>query len=192
MRYSYNAKVVNVSDVDHFFDQDKFIGYILPNGDIYGCVEHNVPDVVTIINMAMEFAENNYDLEVILNDDSKDMLMNLVVKKLRKMKREELINLRKFMQKEGLIVSDLLVQFFGCHDVTRGTKTIITSDTNLDDFLEYRIMGFNIKILEKIEINDKGEFTFVRRLINDKYSELIESIRRQVPLSERPNYFHHR
>ena len=138
MIYQYNSKVVNTNGVDDFFNKKNFVGYILPDGSIYECKNHNVENVKTFIKMSLFLIKDNYsEREKFLSADTNSPLMRIVSNYIKKTSYNELMALNSFIEQNNLEVSDLLVGLFGCHEITRSNKTILTALSNHEVFYNY-------------------------------------------------------
>ena len=160
MMYEYDKRIVNQNGVDNFYSKTNFIEYILPNGEIYQCMEHNISNIETVLKMDLDLLMKNYeDKEKILNNESDDKIMEIIINYLNKIPYEQIVALRDFINKNNLFVSDLIVQLFGCHLVTRLNKLILTSEIKHDLFFNYLLNDFKINTIDKI-VYDKEMKTY--------------------------------
>ena len=185
MVYKFDKRVVNYSKVDHFYDKNNFVGYILPNGEIYPCKNHNVSNVKTVLEMSIELLKRNFnDKKSIIDNSSHDKLLNIVINYLNKATYDEILALSKFMDK-NLYISDIIVQLFGCHLITRLNKTIITSEINHDCFFDYLLNDYKIFTIDKIIYDkDKKEYRFVsgkdrNDYLHDEVNEIKKSVKNE-------------
>ena len=183
MIYSFENIVVNNSNVNNFYSKSNFVGYLLPNGDIYQCKEHNVSNIYTVLTMDLELLKNHFeDKEKILKNSSSDKLLDLVIKYLNNCTYEKIVALSDFIRHNSLFISDLLVQLFGCHLVTRLNRTILTSEIKHDCFYNYLLNDFSIVTIDKIVFDsDKEKYLFIKGINRNEYLyDEIKNIKENV------------
>ena len=174
MIYEYNPKVVNTSD--YFFDDKNFVGYILPDGSIYKCKDHNISNVSTFLMMFLKLLDMDYEnRNEILNASTNDKLAKVIINKIKRMSHDEIHALLVLLESE-IILSDIIVGFFNCHMITRMKKTIITSELNHRCFYNYLLHDFKVYTIPKIIYDD----------INKKY-QCISGIDRNSYLYDEIN-----
>ncbi len=187
MIYEYNKKIVNNDSVVDFYKNKKFIGYILPDGSVFECMEHNISNVETSVKMYLELIDNNYsDKDELLNVDTNNKILQLIIKYLKTMSHEKIHALLEYIKKENLLLSDLLVSYFGCHLITRLKKEIITSETNHQCFYNYLLNDFKITTIDRI-VYDENEKSFKRIGFinrNDYLYDEIKKIKNEVSENE--------
>ena len=186
--YPYNAKVVNENEVNDFFNKDSFVGYILPDGEIYSCENHNVASLQSFYDMMVELLKNNYThKDEFLGRETKDPLFLMVADFLYNNRLEDIIKFDNFIHQNNLSISDILVSFFGCHLVTRLNKRILTSSILHYPFYNYILMGFKIDTIPKIIYKDNAfcfhEGSFYN---NDFLMDEIEEINGEITEEEKP------
>ena len=176
MIYEYNPKIVNRSD--DFFDKRNFVGYILPDGKVFECVEHNVSNVCSFLKLYIDLLNSNYEnKKEILNVETDNELAKIVLNKLNKMSYDEIHALLEFINNNAIILSDLFVSYFGCHLVTRMKKEIITSELNHECFYNYLLHNFKIMTIPKIMYDEeKKEYHFIEGQSRNEY--LYDEIKR--------------
>ena len=187
MVYKFDDRIVNNGNVNSFFDKKKFVGYILPDGEIYHCINHNVSNVGTVLDMDIELLKSNFaDKDKILTNNTSDKLMQLVINYLYRASYDEIVALSKFIKENSLGISDLIVQLFGCHLVTRLNKTILTSETNHSPFFNYLLNDFSVCTIDKIMYdNEKKEYVFIHGVDRNEYLyDEIERIKKSVNTEE--------
>ena len=169
MVYSYNEEIVNRSNA--FFDEKNFVGYILPDGSIYKCVDHNVSNIETFFNMFLVILDEKYEeKDELLNIQTDDKLARIVLLKLKKMPHDEIAALRKFIDSNNIIISDLIVSLFGCHLITRLKKEIITSEIDHHIFYNYLLHDFKITTINKLKYDsEKKEYYYVKSNERNEY-----------------------
>ena len=183
MIYQYNSKVVNTNGVDDFFNEKNFVGYILPDGSIYECKNHNVENVKTFIKMSLFLIKDNYsEREKFLSADTNSPLMRIVSNYIKKTSYNELMALNSFIEQNNLEVSDLLVGLFGCHEITRSNKTILTALSNHEVFYNYLLNGFTVNTVNKIVYDEKNNTFIFKNSLNrniETYNE-IDNIKKDI------------
>ena len=183
MIYQYNSKVVNTNGVDDFFNKKNFVGYILPDGSIYECKNHNVENVKTFIKMSLFLIKDNYsEREKFLSADTNSPLMRIVSNYIKKTSYNELMALNSFIEQNNLEVSDLLVGLFGCHEITRSNKTILTALSNHEVFYNYLLNGFTVNTVNKIVYDEKNNTFIFKNSLNrsiETYNE-IDNIKKDI------------
>ena len=183
MIYQYNSKVVNTNGVDDFFNKKNFVGYILPDGSIYECKNHNVENVKTFIKMSLFLIKDNYsEREKFLSADTNSPLMRIVSNYIKKTSYKELMALNSFIEQNNLEVSDLLVGLFGCHEITRSNKTILTALSNHEVFYNYLLNGFTVNTVNKIVYDEKNNTFIFKNSLNrniETYNE-IDNIKKDI------------
>lgn len=154
MVYEYIEEIVNRSN--NFCDEKNFVGYILPDGNIYACKNHNVSNVDTFLKMYLSLLDKDYDKKnELLNIETSNKLAMVVLKRLKNMSHDEIHALLEFTKDNVFSISDLLVGLFGCHLVTRLKKEILTSEANHYCFYNYLLHDFHIVTIDKIVYNSK-------------------------------------
>lgn len=192
MVYKYEKEIVNTKNIDHFYDKNNFVGYILPNGDIYQCIEHNVSNVDTVLRMYLQILKDHYgDKEVLLKKDTTDKLLKLVINYLKNATYFEIVALSKFINEHNLFVSDVIVQLLGCHLVTRLDKTIVTSEINHKCFFNYLLNNFTVRTIDKMVYDpDLHEYKYVTGLDRNEYLyDEVEKIKKEVKEEERELFY---
>ncbi len=183
MVYNFEEKVVNKNDVNHFYDKNNFVGYILPDGSIYKCQNHNVSNVDTVLNMYLMLFKDHYsDKDKLLRIETDDKLLKLIVNYLKRASYDEIMALSRFIEENKLLISDLIVSLFGCHLVTRLNRTILTSECNHECFYNYLLNDFTIYNIDKMYYDSKNKvFKYaVSTNRNDYLYDEIENIKRNV------------
>jgi len=177
MVYEFNKNVINLGGVNNFNSKYCFIGYILPNGDICRCEKHNVEDVSTILKLFLQLLRDYYDdRDRFLTGETKSKLIKIVINYLRSMSYDQVIALDDFLNSSRRIISDILVQLFGCHLVTRLDKKILTSKNNHEVFYNYLLNDFNVETIdEMVYNNEKKEYCFVSQ--KDRNGYLYDEIK---------------
>ena len=163
MIFEYFGEVVNDGNkIDDFYQKNKFVGFILLNGELYRTKNHNVDGISSFFYMSLHLLINYYDEKnSFLLDTTDDKLGKIVLNYLKKASKEELIALSKFINENHLDFSDLLVQLFGCHLITRLNKEILTSSYDKRCFYNYLLNNFKVYVVDKIVYNqEKEEFCF--------------------------------
>ena len=184
MVYEYNSKIVNRSN--DFNDKNNFVGYILPDGSIYECIEHNVYSVYSVFKMYLQLLEKEYDKKnEILDIETDDKLAQIVLNKLKNMSYDEIKAFISF-DNGSYTASDLFVSFFGCHLITRLKKVILTSELNHYSFYNYLLHDFKIVTIPKILYNEKTKkYQFKEGLIrNDYLYDEIKKIKSEAKESQ--------
>ena len=171
MIYNFEKEIINRNDVHHFYDEKNFVGYILPDGSIYKCKNHNVSNADTALNMFLMILKDHYDdKDKLLSIETNDKLLKIIVNYLRKLSHEEINALIKFIDQNNLLISDLIVSLFGCHLVTRLDRTILTSESNHECFFNYLLNDFKIHTIDKILYDfETLEYKFVKPLDRNEY-----------------------
>ncbi len=177
MVYKFEEKIVNRNNVNNFYDKNNFVGYILPNGEIYSCKEHNVSNIKTILFLFIELLVKNFQDKDKFLIDTDDKLLKIIFNYLKNVSYDEIIALNDFIHQNNLFTSDLIVQLFGCHLVTRLDKTILTSETNHECFFNYLLNNFTVYNIDKI-VYDKNlkQYKYVKTSNTNKsvYDEIDE------------------
>lgn len=176
MVYEYNPKVANLNKNVDYKKETKFIGYILPDGSVFQCKNHNITNAETFLKIYLEILDNDYSKRNwLLSETSDNALSNVILGKLQRMSRDEIHAFLKYMNEENIILSDLLVTFFGCHLVTRAYKEIITSEINHQCFYNYLLNGFKITLIGKT-IYDAGKKQYKYIIPNNRNQYLYDEI----------------
>lgn len=177
MIYNFEKEIVNKKDVMHFYDKNNFVGYILPDGSIYKCKNHNVSNVDTVLTMFLMILKDNYaDKEKILSIETSDKLLQIIIRFLKKASNEKIVALLQFIKDNNLVVSDLIVSLFGCHLITRLDRTILTSETNHTLFFNYLLNDFTIHTIDKIIYDSvKKEYKYFKQ--NDRNDYLYDEVK---------------
>lgn len=181
MIYNYDEGIVNRSN--EFFDDKNFVGYILPDGSIYKCKDHNVINIETFLQMYLNILDYEYEKrDELFSVDTKDKLGKVVFNKLRQMSHDEIHALKEFIDGNNIILSDLLVNFFGCHLITRLKKEIVTSEINHQCFYNYLLHDFKIKTIDKIMYNEENKtYQYVKaNPRNDYLYDEIDKLKKEV------------
>ena len=90
--------------------------------------------------------------------------------------------LNSFIEQNNLEVSDLLVGLFGCHEITRGNKTILTALSNHEVFYNYLLNGFTVNTVNKIVYDEKNNTFIFKNSLNrniETYNE-IDNIKKDI------------
>ena len=185
MVYEYNEEIENRSN--NFADKKNFVGYILPDGTIYACKNHNVSNVDTFLKMYLVLLDKDYDKRnELLNIETSDKLAMVVLNRIKKMSYDEIHAFLEITKHNGFSISDLLVQFFGCHLVTRLKKEILTSETNHYCFYNYLLHNFQIVTIDKIIYNEeKKSYDFIKgNTRNDYLYDEIKEIKNVIKEDE--------
>ena len=171
MVYKYEKRIANQKNIDNFYSKDNFVGYILPNGDVYQTLVHNVSNIDTVLTMYLDLLERSFNKkEEILNVNTSDPILKIVINYLKNIYYDEVIALKKFIRANNLFIRDLIVQLFGCHLVTRLNKTIITSKIDHSPFFNYLLNDFHITTIDKIVYDDeKKEYVFHHGIERNEY-----------------------
>ena len=190
MIYEYDENIVNRSN--DFYDKNKFVGYILPDGSIFKWVNHNVTDVYSFFRLYLALLNDSYEKkDEILDINTNNKLADVVLKKLKSLSYDEVHALYLLDKKDYLNASELFVCYFGCHLVTRLKKIIITSEINHRPFYNYLLHDFTIctapRLLYDAESKSFKEVQGMDR--NDYLYDEINEIKNTVKESE-IKYFH--
>lgn len=187
MVYEYNSKIVNRNKVDDFFSNRSFVGYILPDGTIFACQDHNVSDANTFLWMYLEILDHNYDKKDELLDAKTDnKLLELLDYHLKKMSHDEIHALYEYIYENNVFLSDLLVSFFGCHLITRLDREILTSEIDYHCFYNYLLNDFKITNVGKL-VYDKNEkkYKHIYPIVRNEYLyDEIKRIKKEVKEDE--------
>ena len=98
MVYEYNPRIVNQKKIENFYDKSNFVGYILPNGEIFECKEHNVSNAITFLRMYLDILDTDYHKkDEILDSETNNRLLKILQYKLKKMSHDEIHALRVFI-----------------------------------------------------------------------------------------------
>ncbi len=185
MIYEYNEEVVNRSN--DFNDKRNFVGYILPDGSVFRCKDHNVSNVDSFLKMYLELLDANYDKkEELIDVETDNKLAKIILKYLKNATYEQIHALLEFTKKENITIKDLLVSLFGCHLVTRLKKEILTSEINHQCFYNYLLHDFKIVIIDKLVYDDNTKkYHYIKaKERNDYLYDEIEKIRKEVNENE--------
>ncbi len=189
--YEYHPEIINNNEVKDFFHKTNFIGYILPDGSIYSCNNHNIETLQSYYDMTIYFFKTDYqNKDLFLGKDTNDPLFLIVASFFLNNSLEDIIKFDEFVKKNNLTMSDIIVSFFGCHLVTRLNKRILTSNILHYPFYNYILMGFKIDNVPKIIYRD-GEYCFLDNTLynNDFLMDEIETIQEEVHDDEKPLFF---
>lgn len=189
--YKYYEEISNYNDVNNFYNKTNFIGYILPDGNIYPCKNHNIESIISAFNMCLSNLVKNYeDREFFLVRKSNDPILQLILNFLWNLSQEEVIEFYNFIKNNKIDMSDLLVSLFGCHLVTRLNKKILTSNILHYPFYNYILMDFTIETVPKIIYKD-NEFMFKEKnLYNDDFLfDEIKMIKENASSDEKRLFF---
>ena len=181
MIYEYNEEIVNRSNV--FNDERNFIGYVLPDGSVFRCQNHNVSNVDSFLKLYLELLDTNFDKkEELIDVETDNKLAMIILKYLKKSTYDQIHALLEFTQKEEITIKDLLVSLFGCHLVTRLKKEILTSEINHRCFYNYLLHDFKVVTIDKIIYDeDKKEYHYIKsNERNDYLYDEIGKIRKEV------------
>ena len=187
MIYEYNEKIVNRSNI--FNNKNNFVGYILPDGNIYECKEHNVSGVYSAFIMFMDLVEKDFDKknEILNNAKTSDKLAQLLFYKLKNMSLDEIKAYKRFKPDDySMSISDIIVSFFGCHMVTRSKKQILTSELDHHCFYNYLLHDFTIETIPKIvyDSENKEYFAIEGKNRNDYLYDEINRIKKEISEEE--------
>lgn len=194
MTYQYKSEVVNNGDENTFFDKNNFVGYILPDGSIYECKNHNIENVSSFLKMSLDLFKDHYnEREEFIEGDTNSPLIGIVSRYLKRISYDEGMALKDFIKKNNITISDLLVGLFGCHLVTRLNKTILTSASNLDIFYNYMLHDFKINTIDRM-VYDEEKKSFVLKKNLGSNIELEQEINqiKKDSYSEERGLFHKR
>ena len=181
MIYEYNDEVVNRSN--DFFDIRNFVGYILPDGSIFKCQNHNISNIDTFLKMYLDLLDSNYEKkDELLNIETDNKLAKVVISYLKKMSYEEIHSFIDFTTNNTLSISDLLVSFFGCHLVTRLKKEILTSEPNHVCFYNYLLHDFKIETIGKLVYDSNSKtYKYITPIVrNDYLYDEIERLKNEI------------
>ena len=181
MVYNYEEKIVNDGDLKDFFNPNRFVGYILPDGTIYECENHNIATVESVIKLSLQLLIIDFnDRDKFLDYDCKDNLIKVIMKYFRKIKYDEVVALNNYIEKNHVCLSDLLVELFGCHLITRLKKEILTSTSNHYCFYNYLLNGYKINTFNRLAYDEESkEFVQIEPIEenDDLYEEINEVIK---------------
>ncbi len=172
MIYEFDPRVVNRKKVDDFNKYTKFIGYILPDGDIFECKEHNVSDATSVLKMFLDILDNNYDNKnIILDTNSNNKLLDVLLTRLKHMSHDEIHALLDFINNNNeFTISDLLVSYFGCHLITRLDKEILTSEIDYHCFYNYLLNDFKIVNVGRVIYNEEKKICeYIQPRVRNEY-----------------------
>lgn len=178
MIYKFNKKIINTNSVDQAFSNSNYIGYILPDGSLYRCKNHNVSNIDTVLKLYLTILISNYDDKNKLLDKPIDnKLLLIVVNYLNNASYEKIVALSNFINNNNLFFSDIAVQLFGCHMITRFSKRIVTSEVDHSCFYDYLLHDYYIDNVDKIIYDEvKKEYHYYKDIHNN--DELYEEIKR--------------
>lgn len=177
MYFKYCNKFSNNSkNINNFYDVNNFIGYILPNGEIYKVKEHNIESIESILKMNLELLKNSYaDKNIFLDKDSSNPIIKLILNYLNNKSYDEIMALKEFIDKYNLDISSILVELFKCHIITRLNKQIITSLGNHECFYNYLLHDYTIYTIDSIFYNNiDKKYCFIKE--RDENISLLQEI----------------
>ena len=161
MIYEYNEEIVNRSNV--FNDERNFIGYVLPDGSVFRCQNHNVSNVDSFLKLYLELLDTNFDKkEELIDVETDNKLAMIILKYLKKSTYDQIHALLEFTQKEEITIKDLLVSLFGCHLVTRlnnGNFLIFTSQGTYIYDPTYHYITFSASIIYNRDEDNIAHFS---------------------------------
>ena len=189
--YKYYDEITNTNEVKDFFNKTNFIGYILPDGNIYPCEKHNIESVISVFNLELNNLINHFDdRDKFLVKESSDPLLQLILDFFWSLTHDMVIKLNEFIENNSLNMSDILVSLFGCHLVTRLNKKILTSSVLHYSFYNYILMDFKIETVPKIVYkNDKFLFQMDSLYNNDFLLDEIKEIKDVTNDDEKKLFF---
>ena len=168
--FKYYDEIVNDNNVENFYGKTNFIGYLIPDGSLYPCENHNIESLTSFFNMALVNLKNDYsNKELFLDEKSSDPLFQLALNFLWNASLDEIIKFDKFIHDKKLGMSDIIVSFFGCHLVTRLNKRILTSNVLHYPFYNYILMGFKIDTIPKIVYKNNDFCFYTESLYNNDF-----------------------
>ncbi len=179
MIYEFNPKIVNRNKPKDFYTGRSFVGYILPNGDIVQFQNHNISDAETSLLMYLDILDNDYaNKDKFLNGiETNNKLAQFVINHLKRMSHDEIHALLEYIHASHILLSDLLVYYFGCHLITRLDKEILTSENNYMCFYNYLLNDFKITNVGKLLYDgDNKRFIYVKPMDRNEY--LYDEIKR--------------
>jgi len=193
MVYEYNRKVLeNYIKGKSKKDDDKFIGYLLPDGSPYEVADHNLIGKATYFYMILYLISSNYNAkDIILKDVSmSDLIDKILITYLKNVSYDEACALNKFLKNSSINFDDLLVGLFHCHKVSRFDMEILTSEIDHKIFYNYILEGFKIKTVPRIVYNNH-EFKIIDKeyLSNEYLSDEVDEIKKDIYRGEE-NLFH--
>lgn len=98
MIYEFNKKVINASGIKDFYKKNNFVGYILPDGDIFKCQNHNVEDIDAILKMYLHLLEKHYNDRDVFLDKASNKLTKVVIDYFKRLTYEQVIALKKIFR----------------------------------------------------------------------------------------------
>ena len=180
MVYEYNRKVLeNYINGRPKKDEEKFVGYLLPDGSPYEVVDHNLIGKATYFRMILDLISSDYNAkDKILKDVSvSDPLDKILITYLKNISHDEAYALNKFLKNSSIDFGDLLVGLFHCHKVSRFNMEILTSEIDNKMFYNYILEKFAIKTVPRIVyVNNEFKIIDKEYLPNDYLKKEIESI----------------
>ncbi len=182
MTYKYEETVVNINSM-----VNNYIGYILPDGSLYRCKNHNVSNVYTVLKMYLSILKTNYkDKDEILSSPVSDKLLLLVIKFLKNASYDKIVALSNFIETSSIGFSDLTVELFGCHLIARRAKTIVTCEVDHSCFFNYLLHDFRIDNVDKIIYDEeKKEYVYYHDIHDNRHVyEEISEIKEEVKENE--------
>ena len=189
--YPYHKEIENNGNINDFFDKKNFVGYILPDGTIYPCEEHNIGSIASLFNLILDCLCKYYDAkDKYLEEDCDDKLIQLIMNYFEKIPYEQAVDLNNFIVNNNIDLSDILVSLFGCHLVTRLNKKILTSSISHQIFYNYLLMGYEIETVPKI-IYQNGKHSFYSNDFynNDFLYDEIKTINNEAFVYEKSLFF---
>ncbi len=189
--YEYHPEIMNNNEVKDFFHKANYVGYILPDGSIYSCTNHNIESLKSFYDMMIYFLKADYqNREKFLGKETNDPLFLMFSDFFWNTSLEEIIAFDDFVKKNNLSMSDIIVSFFNCHLVTRLNKRILTSSVFHYPFYNYILMGFKIDTIPKIIYRD-GKYCFHEESLynNDYLLDEISAIQKETSEEERSLFF---
>ena len=188
MIYEYNRRVLeNYIKGKPRVDNEKFVGYLLPDGTPYEVINHNLKGKATYFYMILGLISLNYESkkEILSDINLTDPLDKILITYLKNISHEEASALDKFLKETSINFDDLLVGFFKCHKVSRFNQEILTSATDNRIFYNYILEKYTIKNVPRI-VYDNNEFKMVDKsnLSNEYLSDEIKNIEKDANFGE--------
>ncbi len=189
--YPYHREIENNSDINHFFDKNNFVGYILPDGTIYPCENHSMGSIASLFNLTLDCLCKYYDMkDEYLEEECDERLIQLIMKYFRKISYKQVIKLDNFIRNNNLDLSDILVGLFGCHLITRLNKKILTSSVSHQIFYNYLLMGYEVENVPKIIYKDEKYSFYSDNLYNNDFLyDEIKTISNEAFVDEKSLFF---
>ena len=113
MAFEYNKKIVNENKIEDFFSKKNFVGYILPDGSIYECQNHNVSDASFFLRISLFLLDEHYEnKQEFLEGKANNVLTLIVQKYLQKASYDEIIALWSSTKQTLYLM--ICIAFNGC------------------------------------------------------------------------------